>query len=180
VNAMITQTRAIPIRRLRVGDGRWVSIRPIERIDASGLSDFYAELSAESLRRRFLGSAFSLDSRLMTAFAEPEGQGLVGILSERGPDDGEIVAHASVQADGRGGAEVAFAVADALQRHGLGRFLMETVVDQARRRGLRQVTATLLVDNAPMRRVLLEAGCEIVSDDLDDGVEEITLGLAAA
>jgi GNAT superfamily N-acetyltransferase len=41
--------------RVCLGDHRWVSIRPIERSDAAGLSAFYSRLSPESRRRRFLG-----------------------------------------------------------------------------------------------------------------------------
>ena len=36
---------------------RWVSIRPIQRSDEPGLTSFYAQLSPESHRRRFLASA---------------------------------------------------------------------------------------------------------------------------
>lgn len=178
MDAITTRARTIPTRRVRVGEGRWVSIRPIERSDASSLSAFYAGLSPESRRRRFLGSASRLDSRTVAAFTQHEGEGLVGVLIEQGPDDGALVAHASVQADGRGGAEIAFAVADALQGRGLGKVLVAMALDLARRRGLEQVSATLLTDNAPMRRLLLTAGCEVVSRNLDGGVEELSLGLA--
>ncbi|HET8776538.1 MAG TPA: GNAT family N-acetyltransferase [Candidatus Limnocylindria bacterium] len=178
MNEMTTQARSAARQRVPIDDGRWVSIRPIERSDAQGLSDFYARLSPESRRTRFLGSAPTLDGDLLRAFAEA-GEGLVGILTERGPRDGAVVAHASVQAMGGGEAEIAFAVADELQGRGIGRQLLSMALDLARARGLRFATATLLAENVPMRRLVQRAGDRIVADRLDAGVEEVTLSLAA-
>lgn len=109
------------------------------------------------------------------------GTGLVGILREAGPNDGAVVAHASVDADAdaAGSGEVAFAVADDLQGRGIGSALMRQVVELARARGVRRLTATLFADNAPMRRILRDAGCEVVADEIDAGTEEITLGVDA-
>ena len=113
----------------------------------------------------------------MRVFTEATGEGFVGILDERGPNDGALVAHASVQPDGEDSAEIAFAVADELQGHGIGRALMETVVQHARKIGLRRLNATLFAENAPMRRLLRNAGCEIRSDSVALGVEEIALAV---
>jgi GNAT superfamily N-acetyltransferase len=176
MNEMTTQARMVARRRVPIDDGRWVMIRPIERSDASGLSDFYASLSPESRRRRFLGSAPRLDGDVLRAFAD-EGEGFVGILGERGPRDGAVVAHASVQSVGGGEAEIAFAVADELQGRGIGRQLMPMALELARARGLRTATATLLAENVPMRRLVQRADLPIVADHLDAGVEEITLSL---
>lgn len=158
-----------------IGRDRWVSIRPIERTDAPGLSEFYAGLSRESKRRRFLSLGNPSNRDLTRMFTEREGEGFVGILDQPGPRDGAVVAHASVQPDGHGGAEVAFAVADELQGRGVGGLLVEAALELARRQRLRCLSATLLPDNVPMRRLLRGAGCEVVSDLTDAGVEEIAL-----
>lgn len=174
----ITHARPMAARRIPVDDHRWVSIRPIERSDVAGLSAFYARLSPESRRRRFLGNVVAVAPALLAGFVRPR-DGVVGVLREPGPDDGSIVAHASVQAAGDGGAEVAFAVADDLHGLGLGRALVERAVELARARGFDHVSASLYADNAPMRRLLRDAGCRIVSDTIDGGVEEIRLRIAA-
>ncbi len=164
----------------RIGRARRVSIRAIARGDGPALADFYANLSRESLRRRFLGCRARFDPHLVGTFTGPDGDGLVGILDEPGPNDGAVVAHAYVQPDGHGGAEVAFAVADELQGQGIGRRLMERALDVARELGLRCVTATLLADNTPMRRLLCGAGCVILTDAIDAGSEEIGLRIGTA
>ena len=56
MNAVISHDRPTFPTRVNIGPDQWVSIRPIEREDASALSDFYARLSPESRRRRFLGA----------------------------------------------------------------------------------------------------------------------------
>ena len=179
MDTISSQVRSIPPRRERIDRNGWVAIRPIEGSDAVSLSDFYARLSPESKRRRFLSYAKPSDGALARAFTEREGQGFVGILDAPGPNDGEVVAHASLQPDGLGGAEIAFAVADELQGHGIGTALMETVVQRARQLGLRRLSATLFADNTPMRRLLRGAGCEIALDQIDAGTEEIALAICS-
>ena len=173
---MAPSDRSVRPRRERIDRDRWVSIRPIECTDAAGLSDFYVRLSPESRRRRFLGYGSVPECELGRAFARP-GEGFVAILHEAGPDDGAVVAHASVQPDGLGGAEVAFAVADGLQGHGIGTALRDVVVDHARRVGLRRLTATLFADNAPMQRLIRGSGCRLAADALDAGVEELVVAV---
>ena len=177
MDATRAHTRPIPPLRHRIDRDRWVSIRPIERADAAGLSDFYARLSPESCRRRFLSCGTRPDADLAHGFTDVEGSGFVGVLEEPGPNDGAVVAHASLQPDGDGSAEIAFAVADELQGHGIGTTLMKAVVQQAGRVGLGRLNAMLFADNVPMLRLLRNAGCAIRSDSVDFGVEEIALDM---
>lgn len=176
MNASASHARSTPERH-QIDRTRWVSIRPIERSDAPGLSDFYARLSTESRRLRFLNCGTRPIDDLARAFAQRDRDGFVGILGEPGPRDGAVVAHASVQADGHGGAEIAFAVADELQGRGIGRELMNAVVQHARVHGLRRLSAMLFAENAAMRQLLRGAGCPVVADRIDMGVEEITLAV---
>jgi RimJ/RimL family protein N-acetyltransferase len=171
-------TRPVPPLRHRIDGNRWVSIRPIERADVAGLSDFYARLSPESRRRRFLSCGTRLDRELAATFTQGEGSGFVGILDEPGPNDGSVGAHASVQPDDNDAAEIAFAVADEFQGHGIGTALMKAVVQHAGRVGLLRLNAMLFAENVPMRRLLRNAGCALRSDSVDFGVEEIALDVA--
>ena len=178
MNQTTTQAPTMTAPRMSVGTGRWVSIRRIERSDASGLSDFYSHLSGESRRRRFLGSTPVVAAELVHRFTA-QGEGLVGVLCEQGPRDGAIVAHATVQPVGEGEAEMSFAVAEELQGRGVGSALVREALDLARAGGFDRATAILLADNAPMRRLLSRAGT-VIADDLEAGVEEITVSLDRA
>jgi RimJ/RimL family protein N-acetyltransferase len=161
---------------VRLDPVRRVSIRPIDEFDRSALFDFYARLSPESMRRRFLSYALPTATDLDRLAI---GEGLVGILGAPGASDGAIVAHAVICPDGHGAAEVAFAVADELQGHGIGRALVIATVDQARRGGLTRLTASTLPENRAMRRLIIDAGCRVESDRVIAGVEEIALTLVS-
>jgi GNAT superfamily N-acetyltransferase len=177
MNAVIPQERPILPSRVEIDRERWVSIRPIERADACALSDFYARLSPESRYRRFLCFGTASTSLIPGVADAP---GFVGVLREQGPLDGGIVAHASIQPDGRGSGEVAFAVADEVQGHGVGKRLVAMALERARALNLAQVTASMLAGNARMHHLLVEAGYPLLADRVDAGVEEIILDAGAA
>jgi acetyltransferase len=164
--------RSTPERRERAD--REISIRPIDAADGPGLAAFYAGLTPRSTRQRFLGSREPDPKRIAEFPATP---GVVAILAERGPRDGEIVAHASIHPDRRGAAEAAFAVADELQGQGVGSRLMAATVAHARSLGIHRLDTLLYADNARMRRLLLHSGRALVTDDMDAGIEEMSLDL---
>jgi acetyltransferase len=138
-----------------------VSIRPIEVVDADGLSDFYASLSPESRARRFFGACRGISEAEAQRFAAVDhdrDHGYLAVIAEPGPADGQIVGHATLTSAGDAAPEIAFAVADAWQGQGIGTDLLRTVVRAAERRGLPRVRAMLLADNLGMRRLLARAG----------------------
>lgn len=159
-----------------VADGG-ISIRPIDVADAEALSDFYAALSPDARRTRFLGACG--DAALRVAAARLAGEpGFVAVLDTYGPRDGQLVGHAVFSADRHGGAEIAFAVAEGWRGRGIGTRLMRAVVEAATAAGLRRLTAATYADNLAMRHVLLSAGLPVERDEIDGGVEELTLTLA--
>jgi ribosomal protein S18 acetylase RimI-like enzyme len=174
MDATTSHERPVFPTRVNIGPEQWVSIRPIERADASALSDFYARLSLESRRRRFLGGSLPHPQLIATLAGDP---GVVAVLLDSGSRDGAIVAHASVQPDGHHGAEIAFAVADEFQGHGLGRRLVSRAVRLARELGADRASASVLAGNDSMRHLLTSAGQPIRGDCLEAGTEELVLDL---
>jgi RimJ/RimL family protein N-acetyltransferase len=163
-------------RCVRVSAATGVSIRPIDASDRAALSHLYAALSPTARHDRFLGTCGedALDSAVARFAA---GAGFVAVLDAPGPGDGQIVGHALWSEDRAGGAEIAFVVADAWRLRGIGTRLMQRVVDAASRAGLRRLTAATYARNGAMRRVLLGAGLRLEHDEIDGGVEELTLSL---
>lgn len=157
---------------VRLDPAHRVSIRPIDQFDRSGLSDFYANLSPESTRRRFLGIRPITEAELAEMV---EGPGIVGVLRSPGEEDGAVVGHAQICPEGASSAEVAFAVRDDLQGRGIGGSLVTGVIELARRNGWRRLRAVTSPENVAMRRLFLHAGCVVERDLLDGGVEEIVL-----
>src|SRR5205085_1363990 len=75
-----------------------------------------------------------------------------------------------------GNAEFALVVADAHQRHGLGRHLMERLIGVAKERGVKTLTGLVLAENTPMLRLMAALGftppCVV-----EDGVVAVELSL---
>jgi len=154
-----------------------VTIRPVSRSDATGLIDFYSRLTAESRRRRFLSCSTPNPHFISRLAGDP---GVVAVLDGSVTRRGAIVAHASVQPDGHHGAEIAFAVADAFQGHGVGRRLVGRALHLARELGADRASATLLAGNVPMGHLLRAAGRPVQGDCIEAGTEEIDLDLRLA
>jgi len=57
-----------------------------------------------------------------------------------------------------GAAEFAVVVNDAYQRQGLGRHLMQRLIDIARERGVRRLVGQVLIENAPMLHLMRSLG----------------------
>ena len=83
------------------------------------------------------------------------------------------VGHAVLVPTGDGRAEVAFEVAAQWRRHGIASALLERLLDEAADRGLREVYADVLPENADMLAVLREHGEH--GESRDGGVVTVTL-----
>jgi acetyltransferase len=158
-----------------------VRIRRIVPSDHDGLSTFYAGLSDESRRTRFLGSTTGIGDRQSTYFCCPDHahrEGFVAVLGPAvGPD--RIVGHVCVEPDGHAGAEIAVAIADELRGRGLGRRLVVAALAWARAEGMRTLTATMLANNPPIQRLLTSLGLPTAAVPLGAGVIEIRIELGA-
>jgi GNAT superfamily N-acetyltransferase len=159
-----------------------IAIRPIGQADAVGLQAFYAGLSDASRRTRFLGSTTGIGDRQSTYFCGADHahrEGFVAVTpSEAGRD--RIVGHICVEPDGPDSAEVALAVADDLQRRGVGRALVEAALDWARRDRFRTLTATMLGGNAPIQRLLTSLRPPTTANPGGAGLIEVRIDLLEA
>ncbi|MFI5261296.1 MAG: GNAT family N-acetyltransferase [Candidatus Limnocylindrales bacterium] len=142
-------------------------IRSVRPSDAPALSAFYAALSVDSRARRFLGArqGISDDEAMTYATADhTHREGFLAIATRMSvvgePDrpegpEGAILAHLCLEPCGPGTAEFGIAVADPFQHHRIGSALLRTGVDWARDHGVRTLTATARVDNAPLLALVL-------------------------
>jgi acyl-CoA synthetase (NDP forming)/RimJ/RimL family protein N-acetyltransferase len=136
-------------------DGTTVHVRPVDPLDEDALLEFLEALSPDSRALRFMSLGVNLRAVARRA-ADTDGAGSVGLVA-LGPA-GEIVAHAMyVQVDDDS-AEVAFAVADDLQGHGLGTVLLGLAADAASRAGITRFVALVRADNRRMIEVVRESG----------------------
>ncbi len=159
-------------------EGSTLRLRAPEQADEGELVRFFAELSDQSLYRRFHGHP-SVDARLVAPNLDPEWAERGALLGAVATDDGErVVALASyMRLREREAAEVAFAVADDYQGRGIGTRLLEQLAARAAEQGIERFVAEVIADNRPMLRVFSEAGFT-VSRTFAGGVVEVTFPIA--
>jgi acyl-CoA synthetase (NDP forming)/GNAT superfamily N-acetyltransferase len=166
-----------------LADGRCVLIRPATPDDWQAVHDFAAELGRRSVYRRFFGYVNHPGKLMADAACAPAPEGmpkprgaLLGLL------DGVVVGLAEwIRAADPQEAEIAFAVADRLQGHGMATLLAEHLIGEAARAGIHRFSAITQAENRAMIEVFATLGLP-VSREWDYGtvVVSVPLDLHAA
>ena len=158
-----------------VRDGSTVCLRQAEERDVVPLLEFLYSLSPQSLYFRFHGRPALGESQVRTLIGL-HGSPATTLVAECG---GKIVAFAGYHRDSSAShrAEVAFAVSDAVQGHGIGTRLLEQLAKVARDAGIDTFDAYVLFENRSMLEVFRQSGLnEKVT--FDQGVCHVALSLA--
>ena len=128
-----------------------VRIRRITAEDATALERFYAELSEDSRRARFHAVTRGISRAQASDFATADHVGRDGFVAIV---NGQLVGHLVLEAVTPGTEELALAVADAAQHHGVGTLLVAAGVASARMRHVDYLIAWVKAENAAMRALL--------------------------
>ena len=119
----------------------WV-IEPLRRGDTVAVTELFEAMSARSRRQRFLNAMPRMSERMLGFLSDVDGERHIALAARvRGRCVG--IARAVVSRDQFAVADVSVAVADAHQRQGLGRKLVDALVIDARARGIREFVATI-------------------------------------
>jgi RimJ/RimL family protein N-acetyltransferase len=132
-----------------------VVIRPIRPGDKGLLAEGMRHLSERSAYQRFLAPKHALTARELRYLTEIDFRDHVAYVAVRAEDPDALVGvgrWVRLTADPEV-AEIAFVVADDLQRHGLGTALGEALAHAARERGVKRFVATMLPDNLAAHRL---------------------------
>lgn len=137
-----TESRNAPLKVFRLRDGTIVQVRPLGPGDAAREQDFLAHLSPEYHAYRFLGLIKSPSSEVARELTHPDpGEVVLAALVEDHGRAREIgVARFRPRADGES-CDCAVTVDPAWQRLGVGGVLMQSLIDEARTRGIRWMYA---------------------------------------
>ena len=159
-----------------IRDGSTVCFRRADDHDVDALLQFLQALSLRSLYYRFHGlpALRATDVRLLIG---ADGHPAMALVAESG---GRIVAFAGyyIGPTVSDRAEVAFAVSDAVQGHGIGTRLLEQLAAVARERGIRTFDAYVLAENRRMLDVFRNSGFAETVSSLEHGVCHVALSLA--
>src|SRR5437588_4556301 len=156
-----------------------ITVRPQETDDGERLRRLFDRLSPETVYRRFF-TLFPAPPpsvlRHLGAVDHCDHEGLVALEGD------EIVAVARWDRPGEGGpraAELSILVEDAWQHRGLGRALMGLLVAEAARRRVTSLSAVILTENRPARRLATSLGPP-TSVEIDGPVTHLTFALASS
>ena len=142
------------VRDVLLRDGSTLRLQAPVPSDFGDIKGFYDGLSMESRYFRF--HSYGRTDTAARAAVEASGVDRLALI---GRHDGRVVAVAGY--DGLrepGVAEVWFAVADDLQRHGIGTRMLEQLAAIGAERGIHRFDAEVMPDNRPMLGVFEHAG----------------------
>ena len=160
------------IRHTTLNDGAALTIRPIRPEDEPLIVAFHSTLSERSVYLRYfhwmkLDQRTDHDRLARLCFIDYDRQmALVAVLEEQIAGIGRLVKSPTASA-----AELAVIVSDKFQRRGLGCQLVDQLVAFARDERLKLLTASVLLENLPMQKILEKAGFRLTgtldSESLD-------------
>jgi acetyltransferase len=149
------------------GDGTQFTVRPIRPEDEPMMVEFHHQLSEQSVYFRYF-APLKLESRIShtrlitKCFIDYDRE--LALVAEHIDKDGarHIAGVARMIRNHSGNdAEVAFIVADQYQNRGLGSYLLDCIVDIARKEGISRLEGTLLAENLNMRDLFVKAGFHV-------------------
>ena len=142
------------VRDVLLRDGSTLRLQAPTPADFEDVKAFYDGLSPDSRHLRFHG--YARTDVVARADVEASGVDRLALIARH---DGRVVAVARYEGLREPGvAEVAFAVADGLQRHGIGTRMLEQLAAVAAERGIHRFDAEVLAGNGLMLGVFEHAG----------------------
>jgi GNAT superfamily N-acetyltransferase len=141
-------------------DGAPILIRAIRRDDRARLLAHFRALSPDSVRHRFMGMRRDLSSGELARLCEVDFRDHVALAATlgSGADERFIGVARFIRGTEPQRAEVAFAVLDQYQGHGIGTLLLRHLARIARQRGIDQFEADVMGDNLQMLEVFEHSG----------------------
>lgn len=148
--------------RRTLADGRQVTIRPIQPEDEAAERKFFARLSAETRRLRFMKFVRSLSEELVHTFAHVDydrHMAFVCVAQVAGAE--EIVGEARYAAEAdRDTCEFSIVIADDWHKSGIGGLLMNALMRYAKASRFRTMEGMVLRENYTMVKFMRALGFE--------------------
>ncbi len=147
-------------RSWTIRDRRVVTLRPISPDDRPIEKDLIEGLSPESSRYRFFDRVKEATPEMLRRFCDIDYRNEMAIIAEFIPDGGKSnvgVGRLIIEPEIESG-EFAIVVSDDFHGQGLGRKLMEMLIEIGRERNLKSLYGTVLVDNWKMLRMVKKLG----------------------
>jgi acetyltransferase len=162
-------------------DGKPYLLRPILPEDEPALHRAFAHLTPEQIRLRFFAPMKQLSHMAAARFTQIDYNREMALIitdPDKVPGEAELYGAVHIHADPDGEkAEYSIIVRNDLTRQGLGRLLMEHVIDYARDRGIQEITGDVLRENQPMLALCEQLGFSQHTNPQDRDIIEVRLPL---
>ena len=146
----------------RLPDRREMVLRPVQPEDAEPIAAAYELLDEDEVRRRFLHRLKSLDSAHLQQVTRPDpaNEFVVVAAEPLPPGEALVAALARLSRDEPGStrAEFGILVSHFVVGLGLGRMLMERLIEWCRGHGVQELWGDVLEENRPMLELASELG----------------------
>ena len=169
-------------RTLRLS-GVELRLRAIRHDDDALEQAFVSGLSRETARQRMLGGAFKTTPewiRAMTHIDYKRHMALVLTITASGVEQFVGVGRYVIDAAAPATAEFALVIADPWQGHGLGRKLLDALLEHAAEAGVQTLEGIVLATNRGMLKLALSCGFTIEAEPDDATVVRVRRGLRRA
>ncbi|HMB57092.1 MAG TPA: GNAT family N-acetyltransferase [Arenimonas sp.] len=150
------------IENLHLADSRHLQIRPIAELDAVPIAAAFHLLNEDEVRKRFLHPIKALGEEHLFKLTHPDPALAFAVVAAEPlpPGDGLVCAVARLSRDDEDPTRAEFGI---LVTHfvvglGLGRKLMERLVEWSASHGIRELWGDVMDDNAPMLRLAQSLG----------------------
>ena len=163
-------------------DGRVVHLRAMRPDDEAELLQAFERMSDEARYMRFMRLVREPDMERVRKVLASFPEGGIGIVATVPAEDGiDIVGSAiCVIGDDPTSCEFAINVTATCGGTGLGTTLMTTLIDRAKKRGLREMLGFVLAENQPMLRLARRLGFDVAPEPGDWTVRNCRLQLRGA
>jgi acetyltransferase len=164
-------------RRMVLGDGWRIFVRPVKPNDDVLIRELLAHVSKEDLRLRFFDSIREFSHAFIARLTELDyarAMAFVAIDEASNETLGVVRLHCdTIHETG----EYAILLRSNLKGRGLGWSLMQLIIEYARSEGLKRIFGQILQENTVMLKMCRELGFEIKTDPQDLGLRDVTLTL---
>ena len=164
----------------RLRDGTEATVRAIGPEDEPLIVEMHAHHSDHTIRMRYFSLVKTLSRDSLIRLCHLDYDREMALTAVRRDEAGSLMLGVSryYLNPETGDAEFALVVGDAYQGKGLGRHLMQRLIDVARERGVKRLIGVVLRENAPMLALMHSLGFS-APETVDDGVVRVSLDLAA-
>lgn len=150
------------VQDFKLKTGEEITLRPIVPTDDQLLKEHFYSLSPETVHRRFNRMVSVLPNHMVRDLVNVDYTRHMAMVAVLKQGSGELLLATSryYLDDATNTAEMAFAVLDEWQGRGLGRRLLEALIERAKATKVKALEAWVQQDNTPMLKLLLSSGVE--------------------